>query len=399
MACPSIITGDQFITRVLAHIDCQSRYLGSYGYEALGQPGSTASTVMAGLLTLFVALWGFRLLFGPLPTTRAIATDAIKIGLVLTLAFSWPAFRTIVHGVVLDGPAEIAASLGTSALPSTSSGFVARLQGVDNAIVQLTDVGTGRGSGQFFARDDVDYRYDGTGLQDESGFAWARLIYLSGMIGSLALLRLLAGLLLAVAPLAAGLLLFEATRGLFSGWLRGLILSLLGSIGVTVILAVQVAVLEPWLLDALKVRSRNYAVTSAPIELFALTLAFAVIQFGVIWFLAKVAFMRGWPTIPELALDWKNEQMGRTLSQEREGAAVLSSNRVLRLSEHIETRSRSERERLISVVTTNNARSAPALTDTETSRSRLGSSRRLGSGPRRVGHTASLAARRRDSTS
>ena len=40
MACPAIITGDRFVSRLIEHIDCQSRYLGSYGYEALGQPGT-----------------------------------------------------------------------------------------------------------------------------------------------------------------------------------------------------------------------------------------------------------------------------------------------------------------------------------------------------------------------
>ena len=101
MACPAIITGDQFLLRVIGHIDCQAQVLGSYGYQALGQPGSPASTLMAGLLTLFVALFGIRLLFGPPPGARDTVFDVIKIGLVLTLAFSWPAFRTVIHDVVL----------------------------------------------------------------------------------------------------------------------------------------------------------------------------------------------------------------------------------------------------------------------------------------------------------
>lgn len=88
MACPAIITGDRFVSRLIEHIDCQSRYLGSYGYEALGQSGSTASLVVTGLLTLFVALFGIRLLFGPTPAARDVVLDVLKIGIVLTLAFS-----------------------------------------------------------------------------------------------------------------------------------------------------------------------------------------------------------------------------------------------------------------------------------------------------------------------
>ena len=39
MACPSVITGDRFLTRSLEHLDCQAQVIGSYGYSALGKPG------------------------------------------------------------------------------------------------------------------------------------------------------------------------------------------------------------------------------------------------------------------------------------------------------------------------------------------------------------------------
>ena len=114
------------------------------------------------------------------------------------------------------------------------------------------------------------------------------------LIGAFALLRLVAGLLLALGPLAAGMLLFEPTRGLFTGWLRGLVLALIGTVGVTLVLAVELGVLLPWLTDALRVRSLGYATPAAPTELFAMTLAFSVVQFAMIAVLARVAFTRGW---------------------------------------------------------------------------------------------------------
>ena len=77
MNCPAILTGDQFLTRVLGHIDCQAAFLGSYGWQALGQPSSVTATIMTGLLTLFVALFGVRLLFGPAPGARDLYQPAL----------------------------------------------------------------------------------------------------------------------------------------------------------------------------------------------------------------------------------------------------------------------------------------------------------------------------------
>lgn len=210
MECPAILTGEQFLTRVLANIDCQAAFLGSYGWQALGQPGSLAATVMTGLLTLFIAIFGIRLLFGPTPGARDVVGDVLKIGIVLTLAFSWPAFRTLIHDVVLEGPGELAASAGAPIMPE-GTGLVERLQDADNAMLRLTEQGTGRQTGAYVNPDDPGGTFMGQALEDEKSFGQARLIYLAGLLGSYGLLRLVAGLLLALAPLAAGMLLFELT--------------------------------------------------------------------------------------------------------------------------------------------------------------------------------------------
>ena len=290
MACPQIITGDRFLTRVLTHIDCQADLVGSYGYQALAQPGSLASTLIAGLLTLFIAFFGIRLLFGPAPGMRDVVNDVLKIGIVLTLAFSWPAFRTVIHDVVVDGPASIAARLVVTDT-NAGTGLLADLQAADDAMLGLTRQGTGRNAGALIDAQAPGGTFASTALADDSGYAWSRLVWLAGTIGVYGLLRLLAGLLLALAPLAAGLLLFEQTRGLFSGWLRGLVLALIGTVGATLVLAVELSAITPWL-------QLGYATPAAPTELFAMTLAFAVIQFGMVALLARVAFTRGWTSVP-----------------------------------------------------------------------------------------------------
>ena len=305
MACQRVTTGQQFLAETLNHLDCQAQSLGSFGFAALAEPGSPASFVLSSLLTLFIAIFALRLLFAGDVGRDDIVGGVLKIGIVLTLALSWPAFRTLAYDTVLKGPAEIAGAMTNPNLPDTRTGFVQRLQNIDTGITSLTTMGTGRRSGslELEGREDA---FRGIALQDESGFAWARTLYLGSTIGSLAILRISGGLLLAVAPLFAGLLLFGFSRGLFAGWLRGLVLVALGSLGITLLLAVQVAVLEPWLLDAINRRNLGYAAPNAPTELLALTLGFAIAAAGMLFLLAKVAFQNGWPAITPLRVAWRD---------------------------------------------------------------------------------------------
>ncbi len=337
MACPAIITGDSFLLRVLEHIDCQAQVIGSYGYQALGQPGSTASVMMTNMLTLFIALFGIRLLFGPPPGTRDLVFDVLKIGMVLTLAFSWPAFRAVIYDVTLKGPADVATAIaGASGNERQGEGLAQRLQRADNAIVRLTEAGTGRNLAALVDKDAPGGTFEGTAIADDTAFGSARLLYLASTIGTLALLRIAAGLLLALTPLVAGLWFFPWTRGLVAGWIRGLVLTMAGSIGTALVLSVELAIIEPWLTDALKVRSLGYAIPAAPTELFAIMLAFAVVQLMMIWLLARVVFTRGWLTLP----DWPRLQEQQLVPQSvvagRGATGELSFNRAEQVSNAVE---------------------------------------------------------------
>lgn len=293
MTCPSLTPDGPFVRDLLGYVDCQAQTIGASGYQALASPGSSVSIALTGVLTLFVALFGYRLLFGNAPSPRDFVLAIVKVGIVLTLATSWPAYRTVVYDVVLHEPAELVASIsGASALPGANGGLEVHLQAVDDGLTELVRIGTGRPP-------DVDEPVDATaqpltpqqqqqklqqvGLRphwdpqrDAELLGSARTVYLTGAIGSLSAVRLVAGLLLALGPFFALFLLFDGTRGLFEGWARALAGAALGGVSSVVLLGAELAVLEPWLAAILTQRELDLPTPAVPIELLALCFVFAL---------------------------------------------------------------------------------------------------------------------------
>jgi type IV secretion system protein VirB6 len=287
IACAAPATGPSFLAQTLNHLDCQAQNIGAAGYQALAGSGSPIALVLTALLALFVAFIGLRFLTGrPMGVNELIPTT-LKVGFVLALATSWPAYQTVIYDVVLKGPSEIASSIsGASSLPGAGGGMTARLQGVDNGIMALVEAGSGRLD--ITARRPTDAI--APPLADDMALGWGKTLFVSSIIGSFGLLRLAGGLFLALAPLFAGLLLFEATRFLFFGWLRALVAVALGSIGLAIVLGVELAIIEPWLSQLLAMRSAKIATLSAPFELLALTLAFSLTMIGVFIFVLRISF-------------------------------------------------------------------------------------------------------------
>ncbi|MES2986272.1 MAG: type IV secretion system protein [Pseudomonadota bacterium] len=124
---------------------------------------------------------------------------------------------------------------------------------------------------------------------DSFALGGARLAFLVGTISSFAFVRLTAGLLLALAPLFAGFLLFERTRGLFEGWLRVLIGTAFGALGISVALGVELLVLEPWLSDMLTRRYANLSIEGFPVPLLATALIFNLVLLMILIATTRIA--------------------------------------------------------------------------------------------------------------
>ena len=324
-AAPSV---DRFAPGVLGFLDCQASTLGAQGYQALAAPGSTVSILLTGMLTLFVAFIGYRMLLGQLPTIRDGVLACVKIGIVLALATSWPAYQRVIYDVVLHEPANLVAEIGGPAgLPGSNGGLVDRLDAVDGAFSALAVAGVGPLGNETDPRQVSPPLFAGF---DTFALGSARVMFLAGAIGSFALLRIAAGLFLALGPLFIAFLLFEGTRGLFEGWLRGLMGAAFGAVSTAVVLTIELALLEPWLSRLLSLRAATLAIGGAPAQLLATTVIFAGVLGAMLIVMGRIAF--SW----KLPISWP-------ASLSPSGSTALDSgrlNRPLGAPASLEARSR-----------------------------------------------------------
>lgn len=307
-ACAPVPSGPGFLAAALNFIDCQAEGVGQGGYQALTMPGSIGATMTGAALTLFVALVGYRLLLGERLAIRDGVVAAAKIGVVLMLAASWPAFRILVYDITMHGPAELAATIATpAALPGAGGGLVAQLQLVDDGLAEFAQLGAGRPpqaeleAGPTVPLNAQQQQQEQQRLQqiaqrprwdpqrDAAQIGSARTVYLAATIGAFAALRLLAGLLIALGPVFLLFLLFDTTRGVFEAWVRGLGGVTVAAAAASIVLGVELALVGPWLAGVLEQRRAGEVTVGAPTELIAVTIVFAVALVAVLIGSAKVA--------------------------------------------------------------------------------------------------------------
>lgn len=295
MACLVPASPDRFASGLIGYLDCQAVSLGGQGYLALAAPGSSVSLLLAALLTLFVALIGYRMLLGDPPLAREGVLGIAKVGIVLAFATSWPAYRTTVFDVVLRAPAELAGEIGRPAgLPGSSGGLAGRMDATDRAFRILAIQGVGVPT-----RAQVD---EAQGVApplfanfDAFALGASRVVFLLGSLGGFAFVRLTAGLLLALGPLFVAFLLFSTTRGLAEGWLRGLVTAMLGGVAIAVVLGVELALLEPWLSGLAAQRASGIAIPGIPVAMLATASIFAIATAGVLAVVGRIGFSLRFP--------------------------------------------------------------------------------------------------------
>jgi len=241
--------------RLTQYVSCEARTLGENGFLALAG-GPLGTGLLTGLVTIFIALIGYRMLLGSVPSLRDGVGWAVRLGIVLALVTSWSAFQTLVYRVAVDGPMEIAGSiLPASGLPS--SDLSGRVQDAyDTLRLGTVDVAAPQASAQS-ATGNAPQQPAATLLKFQSPLPNTASLLVISTMGVIAALQIAIGFLLAAAPLPLMSLLFQGTSGLFNGWLRALAGAALTMVAATVVTAMDLVMVESELgrLEALRFTS------------------------------------------------------------------------------------------------------------------------------------------------
>ena len=228
---------------LLASTDCHVRALSEIGYGAISAPDSEFPLILTMLLTIAVALYGLRLMLGLSPVRIGdMALTAVKFGIVLALATSWPLYQRLVLDVLFHGPEQLGTSLlarlhyasfGTR--PDPFDGLQQAYDQMQAAAALFRQAALGHGSVSL----DVS-----SAAQSLAISSW---VVLFANLGSVLVAKIILGILTALGPLFAGLLLFDATRGMFEGWMRAMLVFSLMPLVIILALVLQLILLEPHL--------------------------------------------------------------------------------------------------------------------------------------------------------
>jgi len=243
VTCSSLV-GDGVIRGVLGAVDCQTRAFAQTGYVALTGASSTFQVALTALLTIYVALIGYRMLFAAGGARLSDAPwIALRIGAVLALVTSWATFQTLVFDMAARAPGEIAAIVAAPVQKAGSSLAADPVSGLQTAYDQLTQTALafGRISGP-----DVRGYASATVRAGESLSAAAGVLF-AASAGVISAATLSIGVLTAIGPVFIALLLIPATRGLFVGWVRALVAAALIPLLGWLVIVLMLSMLEPWL--------------------------------------------------------------------------------------------------------------------------------------------------------
>ena len=197
------------VAAALRAVDCVTGNMTQAAFGRMFSPGGALGTALTILLTLYVAFFAISLLTGRSRIgVSALTPRMMTLGLVLTFATSWVAYQSVVWNLATGAPDEIAGVISGSRGSATTL-FADKIDIVFAAIAEAT-----KGSAEA-----------NTGTFSPPNLVWlGAMLFLLGTVGVLVTARIALAVLIAIGPAFVVLALFPGTRGLFVGWLRGVVM-------------------------------------------------------------------------------------------------------------------------------------------------------------------------------
>lgn len=236
---------------ILASVGCNSHDMALTAYGALTGPGSFLPAALTTCLTLYVALLGFGLLTGsPALRLTQVSMTGLKIGAVVALTLNWSVFQTLVFNVAEQAPFEVGQIFTKDAARGPGAGSEDPLTRLEAIHQELTDSANSlmavQGQGGSGAPSPYQSGANQPSAAAQSLFGLAAILILS-TVGLIALAMVAQSILVALGPAFMLFFLFDATRGLFVGWVRALAGVIIAPITSWGGLMVCMATLEPWI--------------------------------------------------------------------------------------------------------------------------------------------------------
>ena len=285
-ACAGLV-GDGVIRGVLGAVDCETRSFAEAGYSALTSASSGFQVALTALLTIYVAVIGYRMLFASNGARLSDAPGiALKIGAILALVTSWATFQTLVFDVAARAPGEIAAIVAAPLQQDGSSLAADPVGGLQAAYDQLS--ASAAAYGRMAGPDAKAYSSPQAAAAQALSTASGVLFMTSAGLISAATLAI--GVLTAVGPVFIALFLIPATRGLFAGWVRALAAAALTPLLGWLVIVLMLAVLEPWLLALARQRQFGEFDPQTAMSAAALVFVFGAAQVALLLGACTIAF-------------------------------------------------------------------------------------------------------------
>jgi type IV secretion system protein VirB6 len=285
------------IRAVLGTVDCNTRDFARLGYASLTAAHSPFQLALTALLTIYVMVLGYRLMFGGDLHLSDSPGIALKIGAILALVTNWSVFQTLVFDVASRAPVEIA-SVIAAPMQNRSELAQSPIDGLQSAYDQLANAASAfaksstaaeTSGAQFIAATAAtDPNASRTADTGETLQTAAKMIFIASA-GLIAMATVAIGVLTAIGPLFVALFLFFETRGLFAGWVRALGAAAFALFSTWTLIVLMLDALDPWLAELTQEITSGHADVQTAMTTASIVFVFTASQVGLIAIAAIVA--------------------------------------------------------------------------------------------------------------